>query len=69
MTKAFVLMNQSHQPIEVYVIPDGHTTSHHINQLHLAAADKGRYGLMVDVLECGAPQACDIMKKKPMETP
>lgn len=63
MTKAFVVMNSCNVPTNVFVIPDGHTNSHHLGQLYKAAEDVGRYGLLIDVEECGAPQASDIIKK------
>lgn len=63
MNKAFVLMSQTHQPVQVFVIPDVHMATHYINQLERAAETVGRYGLLVDVQECGAPQASDVIRR------
>ena len=67
MSKAFVVLNSTHQPTNVFIIPEMHTTSHHLSQLHKAAESKGRYGLMVEVIECGAPEAADVLKAMPAE--
>jgi hypothetical protein len=68
MNKAFVVMNQSHQPIKVFLIPELHTTSHYVNQLHAAAEAGGRYGLMLDVQDDGALRAVDAIKKMAPES-
>ena len=67
MTKAFVVLNSTHQPVNVFLIPELHTTSHHISQLHKAAESKGRYGMLVDAKECGAPEVVDFLKALPQE--
>lgn len=63
MNKAFVVMSATHHPISVFLIPEMHTNSHLIGQLHKAAEGGGRYGMLVDVIDVGAPQAADIIKK------
>jgi regulator of RNase E activity RraB len=67
--KAFVVMNQGHQPDGVYLIPEIHTAAHYISQLNKAAEEVGRYGLMVDVYECGALGAADNIRKMIPEVP
>ena len=68
MHKAFVLMNSSHQPIRIFLIPELHMTSHHLGQLQRAALDGGRYGMIIEVMDCGAPTATDIIKSMSPET-
>jgi hypothetical protein len=67
MSKAFVLMNSTHQPTGVFIIPDQHTTSHYTGQLYKAAEEVGRYGMLIDVEEVGAPQAADMIRKMEKE--
>ena len=63
MSKAFVVLNHENIPVGVYVIPDMHTVSHYTHALRAAAEAKGGHGLLVDVQECGAPQAVDLIHK------
>ena len=63
MSKAFVVMNPQHQPVSIFLIPDMHTTSHHLGQLQRAAEEVGRYGMIIEAQECGAQQAADIIKR------